>query len=581
MPLGRHQPLSFSLGVDDEFTHLIFAAIPGFQLDYICEPDRSRQDLDQSRVQQLRRLIEVHAPGDPRGVAIACADLSGDEPGRAHGGRYLAFLVSLRIRGAKDPARRDFPPLNYAVIARAPRPDERTIENTLQLLVQALVGKDDSELRPIDRFYHRYRDVTFTHDPARVRQVVQDQIDSVNRELHLHEGLPANDAPSSAGGPVPDATRVALAERPPYQRVHVIYPEGTGRSALISCVARLTAALCCSGMRWTAVSTGREREIPGGIYVRLLPPRDPLRRDTPGTLDLYLQDLGSQTEVLGQLRPAPLATLPEIGAAPSYPSLAQAPSRPFEQRRHGPSGDPGAAVAARSVVTAAALVRLPLRTPRPAGTQARWGQGLLALGCATAAGLLALLLYHGHGRRPSTLSAASVRPPAPPVARPEYGPCLPCADVAALRPQIDAANDALVKELRRRTATLEQERDNLRRHIVEMADAQGSQERRISNLSDRLKEALKRPPAVVPKRPGETRSSTLGSGSAAYADAPPASPARTQAPPQTPDSPRPGPAAPTVFGPPSPGTAGHRGGAQSPPSVARPRSAGPPLEVFQ
>ncbi len=236
------------------FYHFLHGNVPGHEIDFMYRPNMAEGPLSRQHFGHLSRLLMFIEPRGVGGSAFAIGNLSRDdshyEPG--HGG--LAFILSLRIRGARDHAGRPAPSFSHA-IAVIDRDFEAETLLEAALAFQGRVFAGTCPNAEDGGFYHVY--ARCAEDPARALDLVQ-RYTSDFADLQIP-------------GPSTRGLRYSAASVTQPRRVVIVHEDGASFEDIARCAARIAAVLYQSDVKWTVISNGRESDLPGGVTVRILP----------------------------------------------------------------------------------------------------------------------------------------------------------------------------------------------------------------------------------------------------------------------------------------------------------------------
>ncbi len=236
---------------DEVWYHFLHGNVPGHQIDFMYRPEVPQGALSRQHYSHLARLISYIEPHPGAPYAFAIGNLSRDdtqhEPG--HGG--VALLFGLRIRGVTDHAGRRDPPFAHAIAAVDRALDAPAIFEAAIAFQRRVLGDAASA-----EWYRSY--VRSGGEPEEaVERVLAGYVASFT------------DLPR----PAPSALSLAWTTEgvTPLGRVVFVYPDDAPFDVVALAASRLCAVLYRSDVRWSAISTGREADLPNGVTVRLLP----------------------------------------------------------------------------------------------------------------------------------------------------------------------------------------------------------------------------------------------------------------------------------------------------------------------
>jgi hypothetical protein len=235
---------------DTPWYHFLHGNVPGHQIDFMYRAEVPQGPLMRQHFSHLARLMKYIEPQAGAPYAFAIGNLSRDdtqhEPG--HGG--LALMFGLRIQGITDHAGRQDPPFAHAVAA---------IDRQL----------DRSELLAAAGVFHRH--------VLAVAQSAEWYRSYVRCAAEAPEGMPAVLAEYVAGFsdlPSPPPSTMGLkwtvGESTPPSRIVIVHDDDAPFGMIAECAAKIAAVLFPSDIRWSAISNGREADLPNGVTVRLV-----------------------------------------------------------------------------------------------------------------------------------------------------------------------------------------------------------------------------------------------------------------------------------------------------------------------
>lgn len=263
-----YEPLRYRAEDDAPWYHVLHGNVPEHQIDFMYGPEVPQGALTPTHFSHLARLMKYIEPQTSDAHAFAIGNLSRDDTQHEAGHGAIALIFAFRIGGATDHAGRGRPPFAHGILAidREVR-RESLLEAITSFHRQAMEGGEAGS--PADAFYRAYVRAVLER-PDGVRGVVERYVEAF-RDLPR---LPRSDLPWAW---------VADAGAQP-RRVAIVHDDGEPFGAIASVASRLAAVLFRSNLRWTAITTGREADIPGGLSVRLVAERDVAAEDLKGRL---------------------------------------------------------------------------------------------------------------------------------------------------------------------------------------------------------------------------------------------------------------------------------------------------------
>jgi hypothetical protein len=254
----------YRAGDGDAWFHFLHGNVPGHEIDFMYRPEVPQGALNQQHFSHLARLMRYIEPHDSAGYAFTIGNLSRDdtqyEPG--HGG--VALIFGLRIRGATDHAGRPDPPFSHGIAAIDRALDAPTLLHSAVALHRRVLGGAASA-----EWYRSYVRSTAA-SPTELERVF------------------ASYVAGFADLPRPEESEMSLTwtmhgSTPP-ARIVFVYPDGAPFEVLARAASRIAAVLYRSDVRWSAISNGREADLPNGTTVRFLPESAVGRSDTATVL---------------------------------------------------------------------------------------------------------------------------------------------------------------------------------------------------------------------------------------------------------------------------------------------------------
>ncbi len=224
---------------------------PGTRFDFIYRPEVPQGPLSRQHYSHLARLMRYIEPQQGEGHAFVIGNLSRDdtqhEPG--HGG--LALILGLRVDGACDPTGRPDPAFSHAIAAVDRALDADALYAAATSFHRSVLDDDASAA-----WYRAYVRTAAREPPASLSLILAGYVASFG------------DLPQ----PAPSAVRPAwtAAGAAPLGRLVFVHPDDAPFSVVARAATRLAAVLYRSDLRWTAISTGREADLPDGLSVRFV-----------------------------------------------------------------------------------------------------------------------------------------------------------------------------------------------------------------------------------------------------------------------------------------------------------------------
>jgi hypothetical protein len=237
----------------DPWLHFLHGNVPGHEIDFMYRPEVPQGALSRQHFSHLARLIKYIEPQHGADHAFAIGNLSRDdtqhEPG--HGG--VALIFGLRIRGACDHAGRPDPPFSHAIATVDRALDAGTLFAASIAFHRHVLGQAASA-----EWYRSYVSAA-SEPPETIAQILARYV----------EGF--------ADLPRPDPSTMSLAwtngGATHAGRIVFVHPDDAPFEVLARSAARLAAVLYRSDVRWSAISSGREADLPHGLSIRFLAER--------------------------------------------------------------------------------------------------------------------------------------------------------------------------------------------------------------------------------------------------------------------------------------------------------------------
>lgn len=263
-----YEPPRYRAADDAPWYHVLHGNVPEHQIDVMYGPEVPQGLLTPTHFSHLARLMKYIEPQTDGAHAFAIGNLSRDDTQHEAGHGAIALIFAFRIGGATDHAGRGHPPFAHGIAAidRAVRPAS-LLEAAVAFHRRTMSGGGPEA--PASAFYRAY-----------VRAALE-RPDRVSRVLARHVAS-FDDLPR---WPRSDLSWAWVAD-PGAQRRRVVIVHGDDEpfTAVAGVASRLAAVLFRSDIRWTAITTGREADIPGGLSVRLVAERDAPAEDRHGRL---------------------------------------------------------------------------------------------------------------------------------------------------------------------------------------------------------------------------------------------------------------------------------------------------------
>ncbi|WP_437735035.1 hypothetical protein [Sorangium sp. So ce1335] len=263
-----YEPPRYRAEDDAPWYHVLHGNVPEHQIDVMYGPEVPQGLLTPTHFSHLARLMKYIEPQTNGTHAFAIGNLSRDDTQHEAGHGALALIFAFRIDGATDHAGRGHPPFAHGIAAidREVRPAS-LLEAAASFHRHTMSGGESDP--PAAAFYRAY-----------VRAVLE-RPDGVSRVLARYVEA-FDDLPRLPRSDLSLAWVADPGAQP--RRVVIVHGEDEPFRGVAGVASRLAAVLYRSNIKWTAISTGREADIPGGLSVRLVAERDAPAADSQGRL---------------------------------------------------------------------------------------------------------------------------------------------------------------------------------------------------------------------------------------------------------------------------------------------------------
>src|SRR5580704_2400587 len=236
---------------DERWYHFLHGNVPGHQIDFMYRPEVPQGPLCRQHYSHLERLVNFIEPHESSAFAFAIGNLSRDdtqhEPG--HGG--VALILGLRVRGATDHAGRPDPPFAHAVATIDRALDAPALFAAAMTFHRRVLGDAASA-----EWYRSYVRAA-AEAPAETERILAGYVASFHDLPRIE---PSTMSLAWTTGGVTRAGRVVF-----------VYPDDAPFEVLARGASRIAAVLYRSDVRWSAISSGREADLPNGVGVRFVP----------------------------------------------------------------------------------------------------------------------------------------------------------------------------------------------------------------------------------------------------------------------------------------------------------------------
>ncbi|WP_437274977.1 hypothetical protein WME90_27420 [Sorangium sp. So ce375] len=261
-----YEPLRYRADDDAPWYHVLHGNVPEHQIDFMYGPEVPQGALTPTHFSHLARLMKYIEPQTSGAHAFAIGNLSRDDTQHEAGHGAIALIFAFRIGGATDHAGRGHPPFAHGILAIDREVRRASLLEAITSFHRRATGGGEAG-SPAEAFYRAYVRAVLER-PDGARGEVERYVDAF-RDLPR---LPRSDLPWAW---------VAGAEP---RRIVIVHGDAEPFGSIASVASRLAAVLFRSNIRWTAITTGREADIPGGLSVRLVAERDVAPEDHKGRL---------------------------------------------------------------------------------------------------------------------------------------------------------------------------------------------------------------------------------------------------------------------------------------------------------
>jgi hypothetical protein len=254
-----HVVPSYKAPSDATWYHFLHGNVPGHQIDFMYRAEVPQGPLTRQHFSHLSRIMKYIEPQASAPYAFAIANLSRDdtqyEPGR--GG--LAMIFGHRVQGTRDHAGRQDPPFAHGIAAVSRELTSDSLLSVALSFYRGVLSDGPTYNCPSSLMYREY----------------------VRCLLEASHGVPEVLRTYLSGLsdlPQPPESSLSLrwltngARQPDH--VVIVHPDGAPFSAVAACASRIAGVLYQSDVRWTSITSGREREVENGVTIRLVARRD-------------------------------------------------------------------------------------------------------------------------------------------------------------------------------------------------------------------------------------------------------------------------------------------------------------------
>ncbi len=308
---NTYQVPQYKLEPGEVWFHFLHGNVPGHQIDFMYRPEVPQAPLTRQHFSHLARVVKYIEPRHSAAYSFAITNLSRDdnqyEPG--HGG--VGFVFGLRINGARDHAGRQDPPFCHSAVLVDRHLDAGTLYSVAVQFYQKLLPDEESHVQGRG-WYHTY--VQHAQNPAALIALLNAYVNDF-RDMHAPQPSRLRHRWTVEGASVP-------------RRVTIVHPDRVDFPSIAGCMARFAEVLIESDIKWTAVSTGREQDVPGGLTVRFVPRREAVDALADEVL-LYVEQMPTE--------PAEIAFLFNAHEVTDNPRMSRLPPTQLPNRPNGSS----------------------------------------------------------------------------------------------------------------------------------------------------------------------------------------------------------------------------------------------------
>lgn len=249
---------------DPAWYHVLHGTVPGHQIDFMYCPDVPQGRLTQTHFAHLGRLIKYIEPRQNAPYAFVLGNLSRDDVQHEAGHGGVALVFALRVAGVTDHAGRAMPPYAHGVLAIDRALNYATLLEAISVFYRRFLETGTEAEDATGSFYRSYF------------QVMQDKPEAVDRFLRDYVA-DFNELPQAGRSQLEWEWEADEATLP--KRVTIVHADDETFSSVAHTAALLGAMLYKSNIKWTAITNGRNIEIPGGISIRFVPASEAPRDD--------------------------------------------------------------------------------------------------------------------------------------------------------------------------------------------------------------------------------------------------------------------------------------------------------------
>lgn len=306
----KYQVPEYKLEANEVWFHFLHGNVPRHEIDFMYRPTVPQPPFTRQHFSHLARLVKYIEPRPTTAYSFAITNLSRDdnqyEPG--HGG--VAFVFGLRINGVRDHAGRQDPPFCHAAAVVDRHLDASMIYHVAVQFHKKLLPVEESEVEGSGWYRSQY--VPHAENPAHLEIILKSYVKDFE-DLYVP-------------GPSRQTLRWSVDGATVPRRVTILYPDRVDFPTLAASMARVAEVLIESNVKWTAISNGREQDVPGGLTVRFVPRREAVEASADEVL-LYLEQVPENPAEIAYLFNAREVTVTEEPRMSRLPPGPQVPAR--------------------------------------------------------------------------------------------------------------------------------------------------------------------------------------------------------------------------------------------------------------
>ena len=336
---------------DTPWYHFLHGNVPGHQIDFMYRAEVPQGPLTRQHFSHLARLMKYIEPQTGAPYAFAIGNLSRDDTQHEPGRGGVALMFGLRIQGITDHAGRQDPPFAHAVAAI-----DRQLDRSELLAAAGVFHRHVLATAQSAEWYRSY-----VHCAAEAPEGMKDVLAEY---VAGFSDLPSS-APSSLG------LKWTVGESTPPARIVIVHDDDAPFGMIAECAAKIAAVLFPSDIRWSAISNGREADLPNGVTVRLVAASNVTAADEARGVHRIEEIPDNEAEIARQLCGVESTAAIAVAVAAAKPA-----ARGWRDKYAGASGggDEGSAEGQRASFVGEAPVRRALPSVRPGESEVDVGR---------------------------------------------------------------------------------------------------------------------------------------------------------------------------------------------------------------